>query len=59
MRPAECSAALSALAGPSIPIVLVTAAVDPAIRAAELQLSHWVSKPFEMPVLEALIKKVA
>ena len=59
MRPVECTAALTAMAGPSIPIVLVTAAVDPAVRAAELKLSHWVSKPFDMSVLEALFKKVA
>ena len=59
MRPVDCAAALTAMAGPSIPIVLVTAAVDPAVRAAELKLSHWISKPFDMSVLEALFKKAA
>ena len=59
MRPVECTAALTALAGPSIPIVLVTAAVDPAERAAELKLSQWVSKPFNMSVLETLMKRAA
>jgi CheY-like chemotaxis protein len=59
MRPVECTAALTAMAGPSIPIVLVTAAVDPAARAAELKLSHWISKPFDMSVLEGLLKRVA
>jgi CheY-like chemotaxis protein len=59
MRPVECTTALTAMAGSSIPIVLVTAAVDPAVRAAELKLSHWISKPFNMSVLEALLKKVA
>ena len=59
MRPVECTAALTDMAGPSIPIVLVTAAVDPAARAAELKLSRWVSKPFNMSVLEALFKKAA
>jgi CheY-like chemotaxis protein len=59
MQPAQCAAALTTAAGPSIPIVLVTAAVDPAIRAAELKLSHWISKPFDMSVLEGLFKKAA
>jgi CheY-like chemotaxis protein len=59
MRPVECSATLAAVAGPSIPIVLITAAVDPAIRAAELKLSQWISKPFDMSVLEDLFKKAA
>lgn len=59
MQPVDCAAALTAMAGPSIPIVLVTAAIDPAIRAAELKLSHWVSKPFDMSALEALFKQAA
>ena len=59
MRPVECAAALIAMAGPSIPVVLVTAAVDPAVRAAELKLTHWVSKPFDMSVLEDLFKNAA
>jgi CheY-like chemotaxis protein len=59
MQPVECATALKAMAGPSIPIVLMTAAVDPSIRAAELKLSHYVSKPFDMSVLEALFRKAA
>ncbi len=59
MEPTQCAAALIARAGPSIPIILATAAVDPAVRAAELKLSQWVSKPFDMSVLEVLFKKVA
>jgi CheY-like chemotaxis protein len=59
MEPVKCAAALATMAGPSIPIVLITAAVDPAIRAAELKLSQWVSKPFDMSVLENLFKKAA
>src|SRR5262245_57201820 len=59
MQPADCAIALIAMAGPSIPIVLVTAAVDPAVRAAELNLRDWVSKPFDMSVLEDLFKKAA
>ena len=59
MQPVKCAAALTTAAGPSIPIVLVTAAVDPASRAAELKLTHWISKPFDMSVLEGLFKKAA
>src|SRR5262245_7524137 len=59
MRPVDCTATLTAMAGPSIPIVLITAAVDPAIRAAELKLSRWISKPFDVSVLETLFKKAA
>jgi len=59
MEPTQCAAALIAKAGPSIPIILVTAAVDPAVRAAELKLSHWLSKPLDMSVLEVLFKKAA
>ena len=59
MQPVDCTGALKALAGPAIPIVLITASVDPAVRAAELKLSHWISKPFEISVLEALFKKAA
>ena len=59
MEPVDCAAALIAMAAPSIPIILVTAAVDPASRAAELKLSQWISKPFDMAVLEALLKKAA
>src|SRR5689334_14662263 len=59
MEPTQCAAALIARAGPSIPIILATAAVDPAVRAAELKLSQWVSKPFDMSILEVLFKKVA
>jgi len=59
MEPTECAAALIAKAGPSIPIILVTAAIDPAVRAAELKLSQWLSKPFDISVLETIFKKVA
>src|SRR5262249_29446869 len=59
MEPTQCAAALIAKAGPSIQIILATAAVDPAVRAAELKLSQWLSKPFEPSVLEALFKRVA
>ena len=57
MEPRQCAASLIANAGRSIPIILVTASVDPAARAAELQLSQWLSKPFDITALEVLVKK--
>jgi CheY-like chemotaxis protein len=59
MEPKQCAAALIAKAGPSIPIILATAAVDPALRAVELKLNQWLSKPFDITALEVLFKKVA
>ena len=57
MPPAGCAASLIARSGKEIPIVLVTAAADPAARAAELNLSRWLSKPFEVSDLEVLLKE--
>ena len=48
MAPAECASAIVSEAASTIPVVLLTAAFDPAARAAELNLSHWISKPFEV-----------
>ena len=39
MEPKQCAAALIAKAG-AIPIILATAAVDPAVRAAEIGRAH-------------------
>jgi hypothetical protein len=47
--------AIIAKAGSSIPIVLLTPAVDPAARTAELKISHWISKPFEASTLTDLL----
>ena len=55
MEPAKCAACIIAVAGPAIRIVLMTAAAEPALRAAELKLSCWLSKPFEMTSLQALL----
>jgi CheY-like chemotaxis protein len=55
MEPAKCVASIIAAAGPSIQIVLMTAASDPALRAAELKVKHCLSKPFEMSSLQALL----
>ncbi len=58
MEPRQCADALTAKAGPSIPIILATAAVDAPGRAAELKLTQWLSKPFDITSLEALFRKV-
>ena len=55
MEPAKCAARIIAAAGPAIRIVLMTAAAEPALRAAELKVSAWLSKPFEMTSLQALL----
>ena len=55
MKPGECASAIIAKAGTSIPVVLLTAAVDPAARAAELKINYWISKPFEASTLTDLL----
>ena len=45
MRPVACARAITARAGPSVSVVLVTAGIDPGVRAAELHLSRWIGKP--------------
>jgi hypothetical protein len=39
--------------------VLCTAGVNPAARAAEVGLSRWLAKPFELDALEALVREAA
>jgi FixJ family two-component response regulator len=55
MEPAKCVASIIAAAGSSAQIVLMTAAADPAMRAAELKVHQFLSKPFEMSSLQALL----
>lgn len=55
MEPGSCARAITEKAGPSVPVVLVTAAMDPRIRAAELHLSRWISKPVAPSVLTELM----
>ncbi len=55
MDPACCARELCSLTG-SARIVLCTAAVDPAARAAEIGLSRWLAKPFELDALETLVR---
>ena len=55
MDAVTCAGTIIAKAGPSVSIVLMTAAVDAGLRAAELQISRWISKPVEPSVLTALL----
>ena len=55
MDPSLCGRMIAAKAGPSVPVVLVTAASDPSVRAAEMRLSRWISKPVDPSVLTGLI----
>ena len=57
MKPEQCIASIIARAGPEIPVVLITAAVDPTARAAELKVGRWLSKPFDVEALESLLTK--
>jgi urea transport system substrate-binding protein len=41
------------------PIVVLTAAPDPAGRAAEVHVEGWLGKPFEYADLEAIVRKFA
>lgn len=41
------------------PIVVVTAAPDPAGRAAEVHAEGWLGKPFEIADLEAIVRRFA
>ena len=41
------------------PIVVLTAAPDPAARAAEVHADGWLGKPFENEELEATVRKFA
>ena len=56
--PACCARELRSLASSTV-IVLCTAAVDPAARAAEVGLSRWLAKPFDVDVLETLVREAA
>jgi CheY-like chemotaxis protein len=41
------------------PVVVLTAAPDPAGRAAEVHAEGWLGKPFEYADLEAIVRKFA
>jgi DNA-binding response OmpR family regulator len=58
IEPACCARELCRLASSTV-IVLCTAAVDPAARAAEIGLSRWLAKPFDVDALETLVREAA
>lgn len=51
MDPCACAKAICARVEPTVPVVLVSAAVDIAERAAQLQLTRFLSKPFDVAQL--------
>lgn len=53
--PAACVRSLRTRIDRSVPIVLCTASIDPARRASELGLEHWLSKPFSISALAELV----
>jgi CheY-like chemotaxis protein len=55
MEPAPCVRAIKEKAGQAVQVVLVTAAADPRIRAAELHLNRWIAKPVAPAVLMELM----
>jgi CheY-like chemotaxis protein len=55
MDPGACGAAIIAEAGPTVPVVLITAAADPGARASELRLGQWFAKPIELSVITDLL----
>ena len=50
--------ALDARGGHPPPIVVVTAAHDPAGRAAEVHAQAWLGKPFELDDVESTVRRV-
>jgi CheY-like chemotaxis protein len=52
LTPAACVRAIRDRIDPSVPLVLVSAAVDIAERAAELGLTRYLAKPFELVQLQ-------
>ncbi len=57
--PLECARCLLDHKDPETAVVLVTAAANPAARAAELGIPRYLSKPFETEQLERLALGVA
>jgi CheY-like chemotaxis protein len=55
MDPPQCARAVAELAGSSN-VILCTAAVDPAARAAEVGLTRWLGKPFSLSQLEEVVR---
>jgi CheY-like chemotaxis protein len=53
--PPRCAEELRARLDPGVPLVLVSAAVDIAERAAEMKVRWFLAKPFEMEELRAMV----
>jgi CheY-like chemotaxis protein len=53
--PRECMREIRARIDPGVLVVLVSAAVDIAERASELRLDRFLSKPFEIDQLRAVV----
>lgn len=57
MTPVNCANSLQEkVKAAQIPVILVTAAVAPQERAAELNLSRWLAKPFELNYMMRILK---
>jgi CheY-like chemotaxis protein len=56
--PRECARTVLAAVDPEVPVILVSAAVDIAERAAELGLTRFLAKPFEVrQLVDAVIRE--
>ncbi|APR80340.1 Sensory box histidine kinase/response regulator [Minicystis rosea] len=56
LAPPVCAREVRARVEPIVPIILVSAAVNIAERAAELSLTRFLSKPFEIGDLRAILE---
>lgn len=54
LPPCQCASEIRARLDPAVPVVLVSAAVDIAERAAEVGLTCFLAKPFDMAQLRKL-----
>src|SRR5215831_7322500 len=54
-EPEVCAKMITGKAGPEVPVILVTAAADPARRASQLHIPRWLSKPLDVSVLSGLL----
>jgi CheY-like chemotaxis protein len=59
MEPITCAHAITEKAGPSVPVVLLTAAMNPSTRAQELHLDRWIAKPVDPSTLKEIMSQPA
>jgi CheY-like chemotaxis protein len=55
LSPAACAKAILERVDPGVPVILVSAAVDIAERAAELRLTRYLAKPFDLAQLRDVV----